>query len=65
MDWLLHHVEMVDHEGTVIDRELVLGHTHDDDEHDDHDHGADDHDHDDEHDEHDGHEHDDEGKPAE
>jgi trigger factor len=65
MDWLLHHVEMVDHEGTVIDRELVLGHTHDDDEHDDHDHGADDHDHDDEHDEHDEHEHDDEGKPAE
>ena len=64
MDWLLHHVEMVDHEGTVIDRELVLGHTHDDDEHDDHDHG--DHDHDDhEHDEHDEHEHDDEGKPAE
>lgn len=67
MDWLLHHVEMVDHEGNVIDRELVLGHTHDDDDHDhdhdghDHDgHEHDDHDHDDEHDEHD-----DEGKPAE
>jgi trigger factor len=37
MDWLLHHVEMVDHEGNPIDRDLVLGHTHDDDEHDDHD----------------------------
>ena len=46
MDWLLHHVEMVDHEGAVIDRELVLGHTHDD--HDEHDHDHDEHDHDDE-----------------
>ncbi len=45
MDWLLHHVEMVDHEGQVVDRDLVLGHTHDDDDHD-HDHGDDDHDHD-------------------
>jgi FKBP-type peptidyl-prolyl cis-trans isomerase (trigger factor) len=47
MDWLLHHVEMVDHEGHEIDRELVLGHTHDDDDHDDdHDHSHDDdHDH--------------------
>jgi trigger factor len=43
MDWLLHHVEMVDHEGTPIDRDLVLGHTHDDHDHDDHDH--DEHDH--------------------
>ncbi len=59
MDWLLHNVEMVDHEGTVIDRELVLGHTHDDDHDDDHDHA----DHDDH--EHDDHEHDDEGKHAE
>jgi trigger factor len=42
MDWLLHHVEMVDHDGHEIDRDLVLGHTHDD-EHDD----APDHDHDD------------------
>lgn len=43
MDWLLHHVEMVDHDGNVIDRDLVLGHTHDDDhDHDEHDH--DDHD---------------------
>jgi trigger factor len=38
MDWLLHHVEMVDPEGTVIDRDLVLGHDdHDDHDHDDHD----------------------------
>lgn len=37
MDWLLHHVEMVDPEGTVIDRDLVLGH----DDHDDHDHDGD------------------------
>jgi trigger factor len=44
MDWLLHHVEMVDHEGQVIDRELVLGHTHDDEDEEqhDHDHEADD-----------------------
>jgi trigger factor len=45
-DWLLHHVEMVDTSGTVIDRDLVLGHTHDHDH--DHDH---DHEHDHEHDE--------------
>lgn len=48
MDWLLHHVTMVDHEGNEIDRELVLGHTHDDDhdhDHDDHDHDHDDHEH--------------------
>jgi trigger factor len=45
MDWLLHHVEMVDTDGAVIDRDLVLGHTHDDDDHD-HDHDHDDHDHD-------------------
>ena len=46
MDWLLHRVEMVDHTGVVIDRDLVLGHTHDDDEHheDDHDHGHEHHD---------------------
>ena len=37
MDWLLHHVEMVDHEGHEIDRDLVLGQTDDDDEEDDHD----------------------------
>jgi trigger factor len=54
IDWLLHHVEMVDTDGTVIDRELVLGHTHDDDhdhDHDDHEHDHDEHDHDHDHDE--------------
>jgi trigger factor len=51
MDWLLHHVEMVDHEGTTIDRDLVLGHTHDDDhDHDDHDHDHDHHEHEHDHD---------------
>jgi trigger factor len=45
LDWLLHHVEIVDPEGQPIDRDLVLGHTHGPDgEHlpgaaDDHDHG--------------------------
>ena len=48
LDWLLHHAEVVDPDGQPIDRELVIGHTHDDD----HDH--DDHDHDD----HEGHDHD-------
>ena len=38
MDWLVHHVEMVDHDGTSLDTELILGHDHDDD----HDHDADD-----------------------
>lgn len=52
MDWLLHHVEMVDTEGNVIDRELVLGHTHDDDDHE-HGHDRDGHDHDHDHDDHD------------
>ena len=33
MDWLLHRVEMVDATGEPIDRDLVLGHTHDDDDH--------------------------------
>jgi trigger factor len=51
LDWLLHHVEMVDPDGNSIDRDLVLGHDHDDHDHDDHD----DHDHDD----HDHHDHDD------
>jgi trigger factor len=32
LEWLLHHVEMVDPAGHELDRELVLGHTHDDDE---------------------------------
>ncbi|MCU0259391.1 MAG: trigger factor [Ilumatobacteraceae bacterium] len=45
LDWLLHHVEMVDPDGNVLDRDLVLGHDHDHDhDHDDHDHDHDDHD---------------------
>jgi trigger factor len=40
LDWLLHHVEIVDPDGKPIDRELVLGHTHDDDTHDDEEHGG-------------------------
>ena len=51
LDWLLHHVEVVDETGQPIDRELLLGHDHetgDDDDHSaldhsDHDHS--DHDH--------------------
>ncbi len=35
-DWLLHHVEFVDTEGAPIDRDTLLGHSHDDD--DDHEH---------------------------
>ena len=34
LDWLLHHVELVDPDGHTLDRDLVLGHTHDDDDHD-------------------------------
>lgn len=52
LDWLIHHVDIVDPEGAAIDRDLILGHSHDADgghSHDDHDH---DHDHD-----HDDHEH--------
>ena len=30
LDWLLHHVEMVDPDGHELDRDLILGHTHDD-----------------------------------
>lgn len=51
VDWLLHNVEMVDTLGNVIDRELVLGHDHDDDHDDDHQH--DDHSHDHHHGDHD------------
>jgi trigger factor len=43
LDWLLHHAEFVDTDGTPIDRDTLLGHTHDHDDHDAHDH--DDHDH--------------------
>ena len=58
-DWLLHNIEIVDTAGTPVDRDLVLGHTHDDHDHDDHDHDHDhdDHDHDHDHD-HAGHDHD-------
>ncbi|MCU1393049.1 MAG: tig [Ilumatobacteraceae bacterium] len=53
LDYLLHHVEMVDPDGKSIDNDTILGHDH---SHDDHDHDGHDHDHDG-HD-HDGHDHD-------
>jgi trigger factor len=31
-DWLLHHVEFVDPSGDPIDRDTLLGHSHDEDE---------------------------------
>lgn len=34
LDWLLHHVEFVDTNGTVLDREFILGHDHDHDDED-------------------------------
>jgi trigger factor len=46
LDWLLHHVEIVDEAGAPLDRDLILGHVHDD-EDDSHDHV---HDHDSDHD---------------
>ncbi len=49
LDWLLHHVEIVDPEGNVIDNDVLLGHdhSHDHEDHDhDHEHGDHDHDHD-------------------
>ncbi|MCU1397981.1 MAG: tig [Acidimicrobiales bacterium] len=52
LDYLLHHVEMVDPDGAAIDNDAILGHDH---SHDDHDHDGHDHDHD--HD-HEGHDHD-------
>ncbi len=53
-DWLLHNVTYVDPAGNEIDRDTLLGHSHDDHDHDDHDHDDHDHDgHDHEHDEHD------------
>ncbi len=39
-DWLIHHIEFVDPTGEVIDRDTLLGHTHDADGG--HDHGDDD-----------------------
>ncbi len=60
LDWLIHHVDVVDPEGQPVDRDLIIGHTHDE-HHDDHD-GDDDHDHDHhhdhDHDDHEGHDHD-------
>jgi len=38
MDWLLHHIEVVDEAGQPLDREALLGHDHDDDDDHDHDH---------------------------
>jgi trigger factor len=51
LDWLLHHVEIVDADGAPIDRDLLLPpEDHDHDGHD-HDHAHDGHDHDHDHDE--------------
>ena len=52
LDWLLHHVEIVDPTGEIIDNDVILGHDHDHDHEHDHDHDHDGHDHDD-HDDHD------------
>ncbi len=62
LDWLVHHAEVVDPDGLALDRDLIIGHTHDDHDHDDHahDHDHDDHDHD--HHDHDGHDHDHKGE---
>jgi trigger factor len=35
LDWLVHHVELVDAQGNALDRDLVLGRDHDDEEDDD------------------------------
>jgi trigger factor len=32
LEWLIHHVDLVDAHGTVLDRDLVLGHDHEDDD---------------------------------
>jgi trigger factor len=32
LEWLIHHVDLVDAHGTVLDRDLVLGHDHDHDD---------------------------------
>ncbi len=34
LDWLLHHVEMVDPDGHELDRDSILGHTHDEEDED-------------------------------
>ena len=38
LDWLLHHVELVDPDGNTLPRDELLGHDHDDDDGHDHDH---------------------------
>jgi trigger factor len=61
LDWLIHHVDFVDPDGTPIGRDELLGHGHDEHGnhiHDDHDHDHDDHDHDHDHDDHDHDHHD-------
>ena len=45
LDWLLHHIEIVDPAGNVIGNDVILGHDHDHDDHDHPDHDHDDHDH--------------------
>ncbi len=47
LDWLLHHIEIVDPAGNVIGNDVILGHDHDHDDHDhdDHDHPEHNHDH--------------------
>ena len=46
-DWLLHNIDFVDANGDPIDRDTLLGHSHDDDDDDDHgEHDHDDHSHD-------------------
>ena len=42
LDWLVHNVDYVDADGNTLDRDLVLGHTHDEDGNHVHDHDADD-----------------------
>nr|MBA3803715.1 hypothetical protein [Acidimicrobiia bacterium] len=46
LDHLLHHVDIVDSDGQPIDRDLILGHSHDDDHDDDDDHDQPDGEHD-------------------
>jgi trigger factor len=41
LDWLVHNVDFVDEDGTAMDQDLVLGHTHDEDGDHVHDHSGD------------------------
>ena len=41
LDWLVHNVNFVDENGTAMDQDLVLGHTHDEDGNHVHDHSGD------------------------